>query len=106
MLTSAPMRIDQISRRLEELGAKSCHQQRIFRAWLQARPLDSGARRQRGEDFLPLKLREALPQISDELAGLACVRSVHPGQDDSERLLVEWSDGQTVESVLLPRGGC
>ncbi len=54
---------------------------------------------------MPLKLREALPQISAELAGLAHVRSGHLGRDGSERLLVELADGQTVESVLLPRDG-
>jgi adenine C2-methylase RlmN of 23S rRNA A2503 and tRNA A37 len=29
----------------------------------------------------------------------------HPGADGSERLLVALADGQTVESVLLPRDG-
>ena len=33
------------------------------------------------------------------------LRSAHPGEDGSERLLVELVDGQTVESVLLPRDG-
>ncbi|HEY0826011.1 MAG TPA: RNA methyltransferase, partial [Ramlibacter sp.] len=32
-------------------------------------------------------------------------RSAHPGEDGSERLLVELGDGQAVESVLLPRDG-
>jgi 23S rRNA (adenine2503-C2)-methyltransferase len=31
--------------------------------------------------------------------------SAHPGQDGSARLLVGLADGQTVESVLLPRDG-
>jgi 23S rRNA (adenine2503-C2)-methyltransferase len=31
--------------------------------------------------------------------------SAHPGADGSERLLVAPADGQTVESVLLPRDG-
>jgi 23S rRNA (adenine2503-C2)-methyltransferase len=35
---------------------------------------------------------------------LARVRSEHPGEDGT-RLLVELADGQTVESVLLPRDG-
>jgi 23S rRNA (adenine2503-C2)-methyltransferase len=50
-------------------------------------------------------LRNALPALAAELAGLARVRSEHPGEDGS-RLLVELADGQTVESVLLPRDGC
>ncbi len=99
------MRIDQLRQRMRELGAKPCHEQRVLRAWLQAQPLDSGARRQQSADFLPLALREALPPLADELSGLARVRSEHPGQDGSARLLVELNDGQTVESVLLPRDG-
>ncbi len=99
------MRIDQLRQRLRELGAKPCHEQRVLRAWLQAQPLDSGARRQQSADFLPLVLREALPPLADELSGLARVRSEHPGQDGSARLLVKLNDGQTVESVLLPRDG-
>jgi len=33
------------------------------------------------------------------------LRSEHPGADGSARLLIELSDGHTVESVLLPRDG-
>ena len=33
------------------------------------------------------------------------LRSVHPSQDGSERLLLGLRDGQTIESVLLPRDG-
>jgi len=62
-------------------------------------------RRRRAEDFLPLAVREALPQLLAELDGLARLRSEHAGEDGSERLLVELADGQTVESVLLPRDG-
>ena len=39
------------------------------------------------------------------MAGLARLRSAHPAEDGSERLLVDLADGQTVESVLLPRDG-
>ena len=73
----------------------------MLRAWTQALPLDSG--RQRPEDFLPLPLRNALPGIVTELASIARLRSLHPGEDGSARLLVELADGQTAESVLLPR---
>ncbi len=55
--------------------------------------------------YLPQALREALPALVEELAGLARLRSEHPAADGSVRLLVELADGQTVESVLLPRGG-
>jgi len=99
------MRIEQFRQTLREHGAKTCHEERVLRAWLRAQPLDSGTRRQRSADFLPLALRDALPALSAELQGLARVRSAHPGEDGSERLLVELADGQTVESVLLPRDG-
>jgi 23S rRNA (adenine2503-C2)-methyltransferase len=100
---ATPTRIDDLRRRLRALGARPCHERLVLRAWTQALPLDSGPRR--AEDFLPMRLREALPGLALDLAGLARLRSRHPGADGSERLLVELADGQAVESVLLPRGG-
>jgi 23S rRNA (adenine2503-C2)-methyltransferase len=67
-------------------------------------PQDRGGRR-RIEHYLPLRLREALPALVGDLAGLARLHSEHPGADGSSRLLVALADGQTVESVLLPKGG-
>ena len=99
------MRLDQFRQSLADLGAKPCHEQRILRAWLQARPLESGARRRQAEDYLPLALRQFLPTLTKNLADLAQVHSEHPGQDGSARLLVRLADGQTVESVLLLRDG-
>ena len=99
------MRIEQIRARLSALGAKACHEQRVLRAWLQARALDSGARRHQPENFLPQSLRLALPALSSELSALARVHSEHPAADGSARLLVALTDGQMIESVLLPRDG-
>lgn len=99
------MRIEDIRRRLREHGAKTCHERRVLRAWTCALPLDASPRRMRVEDFLPLALRNALPALGAELDGLARLRSEHPGADGSARLLVALADGQTVESVLLPRDG-
>ncbi len=99
------MRIEHLRQTLRELGAKPCHEKRILRAWLQARPLDHGTRRQHSEHFLPLPLREALPELSAKLESLIRLRSEHPGEDGSARLLLELADGQTAESVLLPRDG-
>ena len=99
------MRIEQIRQTLREHGAKTCHEERVLRAWMQAQPLDQGTRRQQSDNFLPLPLRNALPALTDQLKALARIRSEHPGQDGSARLLVELVDGQTVESVLLPRDG-
>ena len=98
------MQITTIRERLRALAARPVHEDRILRAWLQARPLDQRTRRQ-AEHHYPLSLRAGLPELQAELEALATIRSIHPGTDGSARLLVELSDGQTVESVLLPRGG-
>jgi 23S rRNA (adenine2503-C2)-methyltransferase len=97
------MRIETLRQRLRALGARPVHEQRVLRLWAQAQPQDSG--RRRVEDFMPQTLREALPDLVRELDALVSLRSVHPSDDGSERLLVDFADGQTVESVLLPRGG-
>ena len=99
------MRIAAIRQSMYTAGGKDCHVDRVLRAWTQAKPLDSGARRHQPENYLPLALRTVLPALQNELSGLARVRSEHPGEDGSSRLLVELTDGQTVESVLLPRDG-
>ncbi len=99
------MQVARIRQTLHDIGAKDCHAERILRAWAQGKPLDHGTKRQRAEDFLPLPIRQALPALASDLANLARVRSEHPGDDGSARLLVELGDGQTVESVLLPRDG-
>ena len=97
------MQINELRQRLRALGAKPCHEERVLRAWSRVRSLDK--RHQKAADFLPQAVREAMPEISVELDGLARLHSEHLGEDGSARLLVELSDGQTVESVLLPRGG-
>lgn len=99
------MRISDIHQRLADLGALPAHRGRVVRAWLQGKPLDAGTRRQHTEHFLPLSVRHGLPQLAEELEGLARVRSSHPAGDGSARLLVNLADGQMVESVLLPRDG-
>ena len=99
------MRIHDLQHRLAACGAQPCHSGRILRAWLHGRTLDSGPRNRPAEDYFPLSVRAALPALSAEVAGLARLRSEHPGADGSARLLVELADGQMVESVLLPRDG-
>lgn len=89
--------------RLHALGANPRHQQHLLRLWSNALPLDGG--RRKAESWLPLALRNALPQLREALDDIARLRSEHPGHDGSSRLLVRLADGQTVESVLLPRGG-
>jgi 23S rRNA (adenine2503-C2)-methyltransferase len=99
------MHIEDFHQRLADLGAKPMHIGRISRAWLQGKPLDSGTRNQKTENFLPLAVRNALPQLTAELNALARLSSEHPAADGSARLLVELADKQMVESVLLPRDG-
>ncbi|MDG9759780.1 RNA methyltransferase [Pseudomonas sp. NY15364] len=99
------MQLTELNQRLADLGAKPQHIGRITRAWLQGKPLDTGTKHQKTENFLPLTVREGLPAIASELDALARLRSEHPGADGSARLLVELADKQMVESVLLPRDG-
>jgi 23S rRNA (adenine2503-C2)-methyltransferase len=97
------MHIQSIRERLRALGAKPEHEQRILRDWIQVRSHDSG--RRRADDYLPLSLRAALGELDAQLRGMARLVSRHPTEDGSARLLVGLEDGQTVESVLLPRDG-
>ena len=97
------MRLDTLRERLLTLGARPKHTARVLRLWSQALPQDSGRRKL--ESFMPATLRDALPALSAQLAGLATLISAHPASDGSSRLLVGLSDGQAVESVLLPRDG-
>ena len=95
--------IADIKHRLTALGANDAHVGRVLRHWVQARPLTQGKRQL--EHYLPLPVLRALPALMDELHGLAALVERHPGEDGSARLLVRLTDGQTVESVLLPRDG-
>jgi 23S rRNA (adenine2503-C2)-methyltransferase len=97
------MRIEALRTRLRSLGALPLHEDRILRDWVRNAGHEHG--RRRPDDFLPKPVREALPQIDAELDGLARILSTHPAEDGSARLLVGLADGQTVESVLLPRDG-
>lgn len=97
------MHIAQLRERLRALGAGPKHEARVLRLWALAQPQGSGRRQL--EDFMPKAVRAALPALSKELAALATLQSQHPAEDGSVRLLVALHDGQTVESVLLPREG-
>jgi 23S rRNA (adenine2503-C2)-methyltransferase len=96
--------LESIGNRLLALGAREVHVQVLMRRWLAGQALcpPSSSRR---TPTLPSSLMQALHGFERELDALAQVESEHPGADGSVRLLVRLSDGQTVESVLLPRGG-
>ena len=93
------MQLADLRQRLRGLGALPVHEDRVLRRWAMAQPQEGG--RKQLQHFLPLALREQLPQIVDELQGLARLHSQHPGEDGSSRLLVALHDGQQVEAVLL-----
>lgn len=97
------MRIQDLRTRLRTLGALPLHEDRVLRDWVRNSGHDHG--RRRPDDFLPKPVRDALPQLDAELDTMARILSTHPGEDGSARLLVGLADGQTVESVLLPRDG-
>ncbi len=99
------LHVSDLRQQLRQLGAKACHEERVLRAWAQVRPLDAGPERRKAQDYLPLALREALPDVAQHWQQLAQLHSEHPGADGSARLLVNLHDGQMVESVLLPRDG-
>ena len=95
--------ISDVRARLRALGANPKHEMRVLRLWSQALPQTHGRRPL--ASFMPLAVREALPDIEAELKALTTLREQHPGEDGSARLLVGLQDGQSVESVLLPRDG-
>ena len=97
------MRIDEVREQLRGYGAREPHVVHLLRQWLETRPLGSGGRKP--ADFLPLRLREALPALQRSLDDIARVSSSHPARDGSTRLLMALADGQSVETVLLPREG-
>jgi 23S rRNA (adenine2503-C2)-methyltransferase len=101
-LASLPRSEDLLSS-LRSLGALPLHEARILRQWTRALPMDDG--RRRIEDFFPLRVREALPSLMQALDGLATIQSAHPDEDGGERLLLRLHDGQSAETVLLPRDG-
>ena len=97
------MQISEIRARLRALGAGPGHEERVLRRWACALAQDGGKRLL--QDFMPHAVLRELPALEQDLMGLASLRSQHPGDDGSARLLVALRDGQTIESVLLPRGG-
>jgi 23S rRNA (adenine2503-C2)-methyltransferase len=73
----------------------------MLRAWCNARHLGECEE----AHVPPLAVRGVLPSLTLELQALARLRAEFPSEDGSVRLLVELADNQTIESVLLPRGG-
>jgi 23S rRNA (adenine2503-C2)-methyltransferase len=97
------MRISQLRQRLQDLGAKPCHEDRLLRGWSQLCSYDRKG--SPAETFFPQALHNELPAIEAELDGLARLQGEYPADNEVARLLVRLHDDQMVESVLLPRGG-
>ncbi len=95
--------VSDIRTHLRALGANPKHEHRVLRLWSQALPQTQGRRPL--DSFMPAAVREVLPDIEAQLRALTTLREQHPGEDGSARLLVGLQDGQSVESVLLPRDG-
>jgi 23S rRNA (adenine2503-C2)-methyltransferase len=98
------MQVQDIREQLRALGANPAHEARVLRHWVQAIPLEGGKRPLQG--WLPKAVWQALPELMSRLDDLVTLRSEHPASDGSSaRLLLGLGDGQTVETVLLPREG-
>lgn len=80
------------------LGAKPEHIRRIFRAWLGQTSWDPPK-----HAAYPKELTNNLEAVRHRLQALSRVLPVKSAQKDCLKLLVGLSDGQCVESVLLPR---
>ena len=55
------MRIDEVRDTLRSHGARETQVVHLLRQWIETRPLGSGERKP--ADFLPLRLRQALPEL-------------------------------------------
>ena len=99
--TSKPLTLAAILSALAESGAKPMHIHRFFRAWL-----GKGEWPKADDERFPKGMRAIVPTLRNKLENVVRIRSRHPGADpESERLLLTLADGQTIESVLLPRKG-
>ena len=93
--------LSEFAARLAALGAKPSHVRRIFRAWMGLCPWEAKA-----SLHFPQPVEEALPALRRELEGLSRALYVPSAATrGSAKLIVELSDGECVESVLLSRQG-
>jgi len=97
------MRLADVRQRLRSAGASPRQETLALRAWVRGLPLDAFTKK--ANTSFPKSLLAELPAIHAELAAIALVRSEHAGFDGSARFVLELTDGQTIESVLLPRDG-
>lgn len=95
------MTLDSLHQTLVQLGAKPVHYGYFYRSLFGVvAPIAADDPR------FPRALREALPQINASIDRALVVAHSHRGrEEESLKLLFKLHDGQTIESVLLPREG-
>lgn len=95
------MTLDSLHQTLVQLGAKPVHYGYFYRSLFGVvAPIAADDPR------FPRVLREALPQINASIDRALVVAHSHQGrEEESLKLLFKLHDGQTIESVLLPREG-
>lgn len=95
-----PLSLPDIVAQLEARGAKPEHVRRILRAWMHR-----GSWEMKSSARYPQKLRNFLPQFRAQIEAIARVLPIQSKNAASVKLIVGLSDGECVESVLLPRDG-
>jgi 23S rRNA (adenine2503-C2)-methyltransferase len=92
-----------LTRHLEDLGARAPQVRRLLRAWLEGVPL---ARAHGPDGVRPSReLAASLGELQADLDGLVRELERHPARDGSARLLLALRSGATVEAVELARSG-
>lgn len=94
------MRIAHLRRRLHDLGAKPCHEDRLLRGWSQICSYDKKG--SPAETFFPLALRNELPAIKAELLALARLRGRQPHASSHKIIQAEafFDPGETAQPVV------
>ena len=95
------MTLETLHQELLGLGAKPVHYGHLYRALFGVVPWPA-----EDNPKFPKELRKALPAIKAKLDSILTVVESHQAQEEqSLKLLFRLQDGQTIESVLLPREG-
>ncbi len=96
------MLIAEFKNKLQSLGALTCHEQIIFRHWLNKKDIKDADTPKKN---LPKALKAALPDIAQSLQNLGKITFIEESLDSSKRLLLQLNDQETIESVLLLKDG-
>ena len=95
------MTLDNLHQSLLKLGAKPVHWGYFYRSLFGVVPPIGS-----DDPRFPLAMRRALPELYADIDKVLRTVHVHQGEEaESLKLLFELKDGQTIESVLLPREG-